>query len=271
MTRTKHFRRLAATGTIVLAAGWISLVPHAAQAAGPSMTLDVSAAVTSADGGVQTGGDDLSAELGDTIAYTFTITNTGDQDLNTFKVVADLLDADGIAILCPPVATDDGWLAPNGVLVCTAESEHTVSYADYGITGDPGTTDPGGSTDDPTDGPTDTTDDPTDDPTDTTDDPTDTTDDPTDDPTDGSTDDPCTEADPCGIPPVPTDCSTADDPAYCGIPLVLNATATAVARDGSPVTAAGSLTIQLVGLLVLAPQATGGAAGGGVGLPNTGA
>jgi uncharacterized repeat protein (TIGR01451 family) len=94
-----------------------STVTVPAVAAAPSVALKKTATVTPA-------ADQSAAQKGDTIAYTFKVTNTGNVDLKSLAVS----DPTGGAVTCP-VPTAPG-LAPGASETCTGTTPHTVTQAD---------------------------------------------------------------------------------------------------------------------------------------------
>ncbi|MCH1864897.1 LPXTG cell wall anchor domain-containing protein, partial [Nocardioides sp. CFH 31398] len=64
-------------------------------------------------------------DAGDTVGYTFLVTNTGNVTLGDVTVADDLLDAAGIAVTCP-----DGPLAPGRSRTCEADAPYTVTEED---------------------------------------------------------------------------------------------------------------------------------------------
>jgi hypothetical protein len=83
----------------------------------PSVAIDKRATVSPA-------ADQVDAKLGDTIAYSYVVTHTGDVDLASLAVDDPTLGP----VLCPVPAAPG--LAPGGSETCTGEETHTVTEAD---------------------------------------------------------------------------------------------------------------------------------------------
>jgi uncharacterized repeat protein (TIGR01451 family) len=83
----------------------------------PTVAVDKTAAVTPA-------ADQQAAKVGDSIQYTYTVTNTGNVDLVTVAVS----DPTEGAVVCPIPAVPG--LAPGASETCTAVATHTVTQAD---------------------------------------------------------------------------------------------------------------------------------------------
>jgi uncharacterized repeat protein (TIGR01451 family) len=88
-----------------------------AVAPAPAVSITKEATVTPVD-------DQGAAKIGDTITYTFTVTNTGNVDLASVAVT----DIKAGAVSCPPVPAPG--LAPGGMLTCTATTPYTVTSDD---------------------------------------------------------------------------------------------------------------------------------------------
>jgi uncharacterized repeat protein (TIGR01451 family) len=92
-----------------------------ATASDPQANLSVSIQKFAA---VSPAADQSAVKVGDTIAYSYLVTNTGDADLTTISVN----DPSAGAVSCPTPASPG--LAPNASETCTAELTHTVTQAD---------------------------------------------------------------------------------------------------------------------------------------------
>jgi uncharacterized repeat protein (TIGR01451 family) len=83
----------------------------------PTVAIEKTATVTPA-------ADQDSVKVGDTIAYSYTVTNTGNVDLPSVAVS----DPNAGPVSCPAPASPG--LAPGDSLTCTADTPHTVTQAD---------------------------------------------------------------------------------------------------------------------------------------------
>ena len=90
----------------------------------PTLTLAKTATLTELNGVT----DDGLAETGDTIAYSFEVTNAGTTTLSEVSVTDEMLAAAGITITCD--ALPAGGLAPGDSVTCAASGPYTVTQAD---------------------------------------------------------------------------------------------------------------------------------------------
>ncbi|WGM19959.1 hypothetical protein QEH68_18335 [Paenarthrobacter sp. OM7] len=90
-------------------------------AAAPALTLEKTAGAP-----VDANGSGLT-DAGDTIAYTFVVTNSGNLPINTVGITDDLLSGQdpGIAVIC-----EANTLAPGESTNCAAEKPYTITEAD---------------------------------------------------------------------------------------------------------------------------------------------
>ena len=84
----------------------------------PSLSLEKTAGDP-----VDVNGSDL-VDAGDTVVYTFTVTNTGNVPVTGVRIDDPLLEGQGLAVPCVPTS-----LAPGGTASCTAEP-YTITVAD---------------------------------------------------------------------------------------------------------------------------------------------
>ena len=112
-----------ATATAVDTAGLTS--PTSAPSTATTLTAPAAPAVTLAKtAAVSPAADQKAARVGDTIAYTFEVTNTGNVTLTTVAVS----DPTGGEVTCPTPRAPG--LAPGRAMTCTGDTPHLVTQAD---------------------------------------------------------------------------------------------------------------------------------------------